>query len=70
MALQNGMPVGIRIVDATELQLAIDFSHEPWKTMALKIVTAFEAELAELGLAVENQAMILDIINETKGDLQ
>jgi hypothetical protein len=64
------MPVGIRIIELEELQIAIDFTHEPWRSFALNMLRHFREELAELGLAVENQEVLTEIIYETKGDLQ
>lgn len=70
MLLKNGRSVGAFLQDSTEVIIAIDVSHEPWRTLGLKLVRQLEEELAEMGLAMEFLDQLIDIIDSQSDQIQ
>jgi len=68
--LRGERPGGVFIQDATELQIAIDFNHEPWKTLAIKVLHCLNEELEEMGFEIAGVDDMIDLIFQTKGDIQ
>ena len=68
--LKEDMPLGVNLTCATEVQIAIDISHEPWKTLAIKLVQSLGGELEDLGLELKEIPKLLDIIANRHGTLQ
>lgn len=64
------MSTQVNIVDGTRLVMVIDFSHEPWRTFALAMLTKFNDELEDVGLTISNFDVLLDVVYQTKGDIQ
>ena len=68
--LREGTPCLANIMGGTELIIAIDFNHEPWRTLALVMLTEFNKNLEEAGFTFQNFDDLLDVIYQTKGDVQ
>lgn len=68
--LPDGIPCHVRVVGVTELQIIVNFDHEPWKTFASILLQEFNKNLGECGFSLENFEDLLDMIHQTPGDIQ
>lgn len=68
--LKGNRPGGIFLDSASELQIAIDFTHDPWRTLAIKMLHFLNEELNEMDFGIAGVNEMIEIIHDTKGDLQ
>lgn len=70
MLLKDGRSVAAFLQDSTEVIIAVDVSHEPWRTLGLRLVRLLEQDLEEMGLAIEYLDKLIDIIESQTDQIQ
>jgi len=68
--LKDGKSATANLVAASEIQIAIDITHEPWRSLAKNVLLFFEGELNECGITIGGLDQMLDIIELQPKELQ